>query len=635
MIKKLLLPFIFMMGVIVLVSCDGQSSTTELQTTTEEETTTVEATTTEQVTTTEEETTTVEATTTDQPTTTEEPTTTIQYVELPNLEDQIENDIVTLLDALDLNYTFKFESDLNLDEGTFLYYGSGYEAGDMINPLENLSVILSTQTIILPNLVGMTDIEIDRYLIRKGINNFDYEIITDNTVEDGTFAGYMDYEVGDTVEPTDEFIIYIGYNSEQLPDLNGLIKRQIVTALEDKNIQYEFSYVVDDDYPEDTFAYYQGHAAGEYYDEVSTIEVVLYKNTFTDSDSSLIISKYGDSDINSIIELYNPTDQAIDLSDYHLVIYENASYEVTYRIDFGDDVLASGDTYLITSTATEPSVQRYADLRTDDLAFDGINDTIQLRYKNGTYIDTIYQIGDRGSEMDNGIFIRRENVVSGNRTFTINQWSMFVPDYYEAIGTHPIEMDPMPRLTQAQIYTLITNGFDHPLGGMDEVEVTTIHDGDTAAFYPGFEGAERVRFIGNDTPETSPTVVDEPEPWGLEAKAFTQTILEYARDNNKPIYIQSDPDIGYTEGYGRHLGLIWVDLGDDVLSIDIKDSAENVLFTEEFTGIILVNYLVVKYGFSADEYASTSTLEINNRYMYSWFDEAQLYAKENHLGIHE
>jgi len=44
---------------------------------------------------------------------------------------------------------------------------------------------------------------------------------------------------------------------------------------------------------------------------------------------------------------------------------------------------------------------------------------------------------------------------------------------------------------------------------------------------------------------------------------------------------------------------------------------------------------LVKYGFSADEYASTSTLQLNNRYMYSWFDEAQLFAREHNLGIHE
>lgn len=616
MIKKLLLPIVLVVGVLTLLACDGQA--------TSEETTTQEPTTTE----------TTEVTTEEQ-TTTEVETTTLADVELPDLDDKTENDIVTLLDALNINYTFVYESDLNLDEGTFLNYGQDLSAGDLFNPANQLIVIVSTQDIILPDLTGMTDIDIDRFLMRKGIDNFDYEIITDNTVEDGTFAGYKDLSVGDTVEPTTEFIIYIGYNSAQLPDLTGMIKRQIEDALEESNISFEFTYVVDDTFPEDMFAYYNGYEAGDYYDEVSTIEVVLYKNTFTDADESLFISKYGDSENNSIIELYNPTSETIDLSMYYIVIFNNASYDISHSIMFGDDELAPGETYLITSTTTEPSVQRFADVRTDDLDFDGINDTIQLRYANGTYIDTIYQIGDRGSEMDNGIFIRRADVVSGNRTFTINEWSMFVPDYYDTIGTHPIEMEPMPRLSNAQIFEYISNGFDHPLGGMDEVEVTAIHDGDTAAFYPGFEGSERVRFIGNDTPETSPTVVPEPEPWGLEAKAFTQTILEYARDNNKSIYIQSDPDIGYTEGYGRHLGLIWVDLGEDILSIDIKDSGENVLFTEEFTGMILVNYLVVKYGFSADEYASTSTLQLNNRYMYSWFDEANLYAREHNLGIYE
>ncbi|QWB99422.1 extracellular solute-binding protein [Mycoplasmatota bacterium] len=208
--------------------------------------------------------------------------------------------------------------------------------------------------------------------------------------------------------------------------------------------------------------------------------------------------------------------------------------------------------------------------------------------------------------------------------------------YANFFNHYPFTNDGMPTLTQMQIETMITRGFDHPEGGMDLVTLHTVHDGDTAAFTPGFLGGERVRFLGVNTPETSPTVApDGPEPWGLEATAYTKTILEYADNNNLPIYIQSDPDLGYTEGYGRHLGLVWVDLGSNVLLIDVLDSNENILFTEELTGVILLNYLLVKNGFSSNLYSTDSTIEINNRLINKWFDLAEYYAKTNKLGIYE
>ncbi len=628
--KKLIISLILFMSFVLLIACDGNETTIELtdmpttEVPTTDNLTTVEPTTEEP--TTEEPTT--EEPTTEVPTT--EAPTTVESVFLPDLEDLIEPAIMDLFEDLGLTYSFTYESDLDLNEGTFIKYGSGLEAGNSVFVNETIEIVLSTQTIYLPDLTGMTITEIDRYLITRGITNYDIEIVTDNTVEDETFVGYETFEIGDQVSPRYQFIIYIGYNSEKLPDLTNLIQRQISDLLSEKLIQFEFSYVINDDYPEDTFAYYEDFEIGDFYDEVSIINVVLYKNTFTDADESLLISKYIDSETDSAIELYNPTSESISLNDYHIAIYNNGSYEVNYRIELEDVDLLPGETYLVVSNASDADLLLLADLVSDQLVFDG-NDVVQLRYKNNTYIDTIYQIGDRALIMDNETFVRRDMIDSGNRTLTISEWTAFVPGYYDIIGTHPLIIEEQLTYTQTQINEFLSRGFYDALGGMTQVTLDYISDGDTAGFVPGFTGDARVRFIGVDTPETYPVE----QTWGPEGKAYTTTILQYAKANNKPIYIQSDPDVGYTEGYGRHLGLIWVDLGTDILSIDIKDYAGNVLFTEELTGVILINYLLVKNGFSADEYKSTSTLIINNRYMPRWFDEAEKFAKENNLGIHE
>jgi endonuclease YncB( thermonuclease family) len=603
--KKLILTLILMLGFIFFVSCDGTSTT--------EEPTIIE--------------------TTETPTT-EEPTTVIQEIELPDLDGLTLSEVETLLNNNEINYTISYQTNLEINEDLFVAYGNGLSAGDMINSEDEVEIIISTQTLILPDLTGLDVFEIDRYFIDRGINNYDVDIVTDNTVEDETFAGYESYEIGDQVSLEDEFMVLIGYNSAKLPELDGKIERQINTLLTESNITYEIIYVENDEYPAGSFAYYVDHEAGDFYDEVSTIQVAVYSNSFTDADESLFISKYIDSETDSAIEIYNPTDSTIDLNDYHIAIFENGSYELSHRIELGDNLLEPGETFLVVSTTSEADLQRKYDLRTADLVFDG-NDTVQLRYKNDTYIDTIYQIGDRALIMDNETFVRREGVSSGTRTFRISEWSAFVPNYYEFVGTHPINLEGEPRLDALEIAELITRGFYHPLGGMVQQDYSNTADGDTAYFSPDFLGDERVRFIGNDTPETSPAVVDQPEPWGLEAKAYTKTILEYADYHDLPIYVQSDPDIGYTEGYGRHLGLIWVDLGDHELSIDIETSDGQLVYTEVLTGMTLINYHLVKNGFTADEYSSVSFLTNSNRYMHRWFDEAEKFAKDNNLGIHE
>ncbi|QWB99939.1 lamin tail domain-containing protein [Mycoplasmatota bacterium] len=561
-----------------------------------------------------------------------------QEASLPNLEGEILSDIESTLDDLGIDYTIQYVTDPDLDEGSFISYGNDHQVGDVVLENESVIVIVSTEDLYLPDLSGMEQFDIFNFLSSKGfsMNSYDFEIIVNNDVDDMTFYGYKNHDIGDQIDDSEEFIILIADNQESLPDLTGKLETEIKDILDEQQIKFTFSEVENDDYAEGSFAYYQGFDIGDYYEEDSTIEVVLYKNSFTDTDLGLFISKYIDSEDNSAIELYNPTDDDINLEDYHLVIYANGSYDVTSRIEFeADSVIAAKDTFLITSTNTDASLQKIADLRSADFVFDG-NDTIQLRYKNDTYIDTVYNLGERGFIMDNEIYVRRDTVSSGNRDYSLSEWTAFVPDYYEIIGTHPLDIDDLLTLTPAEVSALLIKGFDHSEGGMAEVEVRDIHDGDTAAFYPGFMGDERVRFLGINTPETSPTVApDGPEPWGLEAKAYTTTILEYADTNDLPIYIQSDPDLGYSETYGRHLGLVWVDLGDNVLSIDILDSEENVLFTEELTGLILVNYHVVKNGFSYNYYGSESNLVINNRYMIRWLQEAEKFARDNNLGIHE
>ena len=542
---------------------------------------------------------------------------------LPDLSGKSKTDIVTLLDEAEMKYEFSYIQDEDLAADTFVEYGNDLEALDIVSKDDLISIVLSTPNFVLPDLTGMNQGEILQLFISTGVN-FSFEMEVNNDVTDQTFSKYgNEYSIGDPIASGANLTIYIGFNTTKLPDLTGMLVGQIERVLIEEQIQYSFEYVIDDNNTEDMFVEYKDFEIGDdYNDEV--IVIVLYENTFTNADSSLIISKYidgGEGTSDQAIEIYNPTNSAIDLKDYHIAIYENGSFEVTYNIPLTDISLGASETYVIANKASSNGdLLRKADLISDDLVFNG-NDTIQLRYKNNTYIDTIYHIGNRDFVFDNEIFVRKAEVVSGTREFVFNQWTAYIPTYIDVLGTHPITAPD--KIT----YDFINRDFYDPLGGMDLVTLVKINDGDTASFNPGFLDNERVRFLGVDTPETYPVQ----DPWGPEAKAYTTLILNSAIE----IYIQSDPILGYKENYGRHLGLIWVNLGENGLTINILNSDDEVMRTEHLSGWILLNYHLVLNGYSYNYYGSESRLIFDNRYLYRWFQDAQLFAQENGLGIHE
>ncbi|PKK95628.1 MAG: hypothetical protein CVV60_00220 [Tenericutes bacterium HGW-Tenericutes-5] len=595
LLKKSLRLFIALLAIITFVSCG--LGTTEITTNTP---------------TTE---------TTQTPTT--EATTNNLYT-LPSLEGMNRQEIITALEGSGISYTFKWETNLEISEEDFIRYDD-LEVGDQVELGSNVVIFIATPHYVLPDFSGKTQSEIFSLILGKGFN-FSFEVEVNNDVPDQTFSKFGDeLEAGDVFDGSTTLVIYIGFNTVTLPDLTNKLKSEISKILTESQIQFNFEYVINDDYPEDMFISYKDMEIGDFYED-EPVTILLYQNTFTSNPTSLIISKYvdgGDGTNDQAIEIYNPTDSNVFLGDYHLAIFINGALEATNIIEFEDVDLLPGETYIIANKAsTNGDLLRSADIYVFELNFDG-NDTIQLRYKNNTYIDSIYHIGNRDFVFDNEIFVRKADVVKGARDFSFTEWTAYVPSYIDLLGTHPYSYDPTTGVT----FQFVNREFDNPLGGMNAVTLSYINDGDTASFSPGFLDSERVRFLGVDTPETFPVT----DPWGPEAKAYTTLILNAAIG----IYIQSDPDLGYTETYGRHLGLVWVNLGETGLTIDIKNSSDEVMRTEHLSGWILLNYYLVLNGYSYNYYSSNSNLVFENRYLYRYFQDAQCFAQENGLGIHE
>jgi len=519
---------------------------------------------------------------------------------LPDLSGMTETEAREELSSLLVTIVVKTEQNYNVETGDFSRYGNDLAAGSEITPGTVLTLYFAENPPVLPDLSGKTSSEIREIMDNLGI---DYQITieTNNEVPDQTFSRYGNpYEIGDMItDSSTTVLVYIGYNDPVLPDLSGKTIGEIETILESDLLGYTFVYIVDDTKTEDVFASYgDDYEAGDFFSG-TVVTVNLYKNTFTSAEKSLMISQYvdgGNDTDNQAIELYNPTDAAIDLQYYHITIYQNGSYTATYTIPLPIYSLAVGETYVIVYSEADADLLAKADLTTDKLSFDG-NDCIQLCYENGTFIDTIYAVGNTSFIMDDEVFIRDESIVVGTRTYDVDEWVAYIPSYTEKLGIHPVST---PTVLE---FIYVDRSFLDPLGGMDLVTLAYTVDGDTAAFTPGFLDNQRVRFLGVDTPE-SYKEDGEPDPWGPEAKEYTDSVLEAGTI----IYIQSDPALGFYETYGRSLGFVWVD------------------------GVLL-NYELVRLGYSYNYLGSDCTLIYGNRYLYRWFQDAEKEAQANSRGL--
>lgn len=524
---------------------------------------------------------------------------------LPDLSGKTETEAITLIEELGLVADVQYELDITVNHGDFIRYEIGFVAGRKVQKGDTITIYIADNGTILPDLTGKNEEEVKSTLDDLGANYIlRYEFKQSN--DDYEFSRFLDYTAGQLLPTGQTLTVYITWNGSLLPELDQMLKGDIIAALEYEFIQnYTFEYLINDEFEEDSFAGYKDLTAGMPAPETETITVYLYKNTFTDDyDSTLFFSKYlhGEGN-NRAIEIFNPTNATIDLTEYHVALFLNGSKTVSHRIDL-QGTLEPSKTFIIAYRGSNATVTSKANILSNVLQFDG-NDTIQLRYKNNTYIDTIFDIGNQLFLMQNEHFIRSENVMNGNRTFILNEWDGYIPSYLAPLGTHPIQK---PTILEINL-TYLNNTWGNPtVSGMVEVVLSGISDGDTASFSPGFEGDARVRFLGVDTPETffyeDPDRA--PEPWGLEAKAYTTSVLTAP---NVQIYLQSDPYLGAVETNGRSLGYVWV------------------------SGVLL-NYEIVRHGFSYNYLSTNTKLVYGNRYLYRWFQDAERYARENQLGIH-
>lgn len=285
--------------------------------------------------------------------------------------------------------------------------------------------------------------------------------------------------------------------------------------------------------------------------------------------SPLVISKLFDaiSQSNNVIELYNPSEESVDLKDYSLQFYTNASPDVTYTIALTGTIDAQDYFAIGSSNATDEALDGMFDFTYTEgsLPYNG-NDSVELIKKG----ETIDYVGLIESDVDYAkdltlIRLGEKGDYKPSKTFEMYNFIYYLPDMFQYLKNDNHEIKTLedlyagPQLEDRYLTMPYVDSSDTAIGGGGAVLTTLngIADGDTAYFNAanGFGGGS-VRYFYLNTPEVDGSFVDA-EPWGYVASSYNKYYL-LNDSSSKVIYVQSMLGYALEEVHGRSLALIWV-----------------------------------------------------------------------------
>lgn len=287
------------------------------------------------------------------------------------------------------------------------------------------------------------------------------------------------------------------------------------------------------------------------------------------SSGSIVISKLFESteQQNNAIELYNISDNDIDLKNYKINFYNNGSLEITSTILL-NGIIKANDYFVIgSSNAMDETLKQAIDFSFEEgsLPYNG-NDSVELVNKK-TVIDYVGLVGSDVDYSNNLTLIRIGHVedYQPSQTFDPFHFIYYLPDVFQYLKNDDHEIKTLddvlagPQLEQQYKDMPYVDPNNQSIGGGGAVlvNVTGVADGDTAYFTAnnGFPGG-LVRYFYLNTPEVDgPHVSDE--PWGYVASKYNKEYL-LSNSSEKEIYIQSIKGYSLEEVYGRSLGLVWI-----------------------------------------------------------------------------
>lgn len=357
---------------------------------------------------------------------------------------------------------------------------------------------------------------------------------------------------------------------------------------------------------------------------------LTYCSDDTDYERNLIFTEFccGQVVSDRAVEIYNMSDNEIDLSNYSLAIYRHGSEKPSDIVKL-DGILAGKKTYVITYSDSNDSFKAKADLISSELMNNG-SYSMSILYKDKYVIDVLGDIVYNFDIAEYSDLVRKTNFFKARDKYVEYEWIRYPIGTLSNLGNiNCIDEETLlkgPRLTQKDLDTPFCESSVIGNGGTIKAPLAYSIDGDTSKINFGYEyekygvsGNLSVRYFGINTPEIAHGQSEKADPYGDEAREYTEKLVESA----KSIVIQSIKDYPLHETYGRILGYVWVSNKTNPAPEDYE----------------LLSYKVVKEGLAkvgfitrSDEYIGKMTY-MGISYIEYLYD-AQNYAKASKLNIH-
>ena len=357
--------------------------------------------------------------------------------------------------------------------------------------------------------------------------------------------------------------------------------------------------------------------------------VLLFMNSCNNVKNELIITTYLEgTDNNQCIEIYNYTENEVNLKKYKIEIY-GVKDNIISTVNLSGKLAAKDCCVIVNSNASQELLEK-ADIKSDDLVFGGL-EGIVLAYK-GTRIDVVGTIGKR-NDMRDRTLLRKVDMQEAKTKFDMYDYIIYDKDYFKYLGVYensvtPEELLAGPKFISSYLeedFMLKTDNASL-LGGGGAVEVSLYKnvDGDTTYFifpdeldiayfvkpdniiYTNGKPSTKVRYQDINTPETYTGNIEE---WGWPAKLYTAQLQNEA----DKIYVQSVLGDSLLCTFGRIMGYVFVEKGNDS---------------------VCVNFMIIKMGYSRVAVSTKMDLKYKDVPYYGYMSNAMLYAEREGLGLH-
>lgn len=216
------------------------------------------------------------------------------------------------------------------------------------------------------------------------------------------------------------------------------------------------------------------------------ISTILVQGAFAQC-SDLFFSEYIEgSSSNKATEIYNPTSNPVNLSDYVIYRANNGSLTPTDSL-FPQGILAANSVFIFANPSANAAIMAQADT-THTLTFYNGDDAVYLINKStGDTLDILGEIGvDPGSgwpvgtgATNNFTLIRKFTIQQGQKNWTIGatEWDVFPIDMTDSLGSHSVA-----SCAAQPISTTATVNNDVSCNGGSDGSITAVSTGGTSPY---------------------------------------------------------------------------------------------------------------------------------------------------------